>query len=213
MAWATNGATLNGKGHLGIDLQSELISRKMKVSGPDERERVTRETVRLSYGLIDSLDLVAIFGTGNVTFEESNLKSHNRPVLGVGFRSSMPFGEGYFAGLSFQMLAGQVSKFNQGDTTVSMKDKWNETDTALYVGSKDLISDPEPDLRFYTGLKISTRQDKLTPQGGASRTAKEASNLGVMVGMSFMDRGRFRFDTELGTGDSNNIMVRLGLLF
>jgi hypothetical protein len=213
MAWAADGTTLNGKGHLGIDLQSELISRQMKLNGQHERERVTRETVRLSYGLADSLDLFALVGTGNVTFEEADLGSHNRPVAGLGVRSSVPFADGYYTGFSLQVLAGQVSKFDQGGTTVSIEDKWNETDAAFFVGTKDLIRDPEPDLRFYTGVKFSTREDKLTPQGGSSSTAKAASNIGVMLGMSFSDRRIFRFDTEIGTGDSNNIMVRLGLLF
>jgi len=213
MAWAADATTLNGKGHMGIDLQSELISRKMKLNGQHERERVTRETIRLSYGLADTLDLFALIGPGNVTFEEADLGSHNRPVAGVGVRSTVPFADGYYTGFSLQLLAGQVSKFDQGGTTVSIQDKWNETDAAVFVGTKDLIQDPEPDLRFYTGVKFSTREDKLTPQGGPSSTAKEDSKLGVMLGMSFSDRKVFRFDTEIGSGDSNNIMVRLGLIF
>jgi hypothetical protein len=213
LAWAESGPMLNGKGHLAVDLESELSSRDMKTNGLKERERVARQSVELAYGLIENLDLYGKLGLGKITFEDADLSSQTRPLAGVGFRSTVPFNGGYFAGLSAQYQFGKVSKFQRNNATLTMEDKWTETDTALFVGTKDLVRDPEPDLRYYTGLRFSSRSDKLTPENLPSSTAKQDGSIGGMIGMDFSDRNTFRFTTELGTGDRNNILIRFGIIF
>lgn len=213
IARAENLPLMTGKGHLGVDLTGELSSRDMKVDGQTDRERVTRQAVQLTYGTLDQLDLYAMIGMGNITFEDTNLESHTRPYLGFGFRSVFPLEGGNFAGVSAQYQFGKVSKFDQGNTTVTMEDKWTELQARFFVGSKDLITDPEPDLRFYGGLRVSTRTDKLSPQNQSSNTAKQDSPLGGIIGLDFSDRKIFRIHAEVGTGDYTNLLVSLGLLF
>jgi hypothetical protein len=213
LAWAENGPTLNGERHLGVSLESELSSRDMKLDGQKDRERVARHSVQLSYGLIDNLDLYAKIGLGKIMFEEADLGSQTRPLTGIGVRSTVLLSGGYFAGLSAQYQFGKVSKFERNNSTVTIEDKWTETNADLFVGTMDLVPDPEPDLRFYAGVRLSSRKDKLTPEGGLSITAKEDSGVGGMIGMDFSDRKVFRLNAELGTGDRNNICVRLGLVF
>lgn len=207
-ARAENGPMLNGKGHLGISLESELSSRDMKIDGQKERERVARQSVQLSYGVIENLDLFAKVGLGKVTFEQADLSSQTRPLTGIGFRSTMAFDGGYYTGLSGQYRFGKVSRFEQNNATLSMEDKWTETDAALFVGTKDLIRDPEPDLRLYTGLRFSGRNDKLP-----SSTLKQKNSIGEMVGVDYMESKIFRFNAEIGTGDRNNILISFGLVF
>ncbi|MBI3596412.1 MAG: hypothetical protein HY203_04580 [Nitrospirae bacterium] len=213
IAWAENAPLVTGKGHLGVDLIGELSSWDMKVDGQKERERVTRQAVQLTYGMSDSLDLYAKVGLGNITFEEADLDSQTRPFFGIGFQSSVPLQGGNFAGLSAQYQFGKVSKFDQNNSSVTMEDKWTETEARLFVGSKDLIRDPEPDLRFYAGVRISNRNDKLAPENQPSSKAKQDNSIGGMIGMDFSDRKIFRINAEIGTGDYNNILIRLGLLF
>jgi len=213
LAWAEKGPMLNGGRHLGVSLESELSSRDMKQDGQKDRERVARQSVQLSYGLIDHLDLYAKIGLGKIVFEEADLASRTRPLTGIGLRSTFPFSGGYFAGFSAQYQFGKVSKFEQNNTSVAIEDKWTETNTDLFVGTMDLVRDPEPDLRFYAGVRLSSRKDRLTSKAGSSSTAKEDAGVGGMLGMDFSDRNVFRLNAELGTGDRNNIRVRLGLLF
>jgi len=213
IARAENAPLMTGKGHWGVDLTGELSSRDMKVDGQTDRERVTRQAVQLTYGMMDQLDLYALVGMGNITFEDENLDSHTRPYLGFGFRSTFPLQGGNFAGVSAQYQFGKVSKFDQGNTSVSMEDKWTETQARFFLGTKDLIRDPEPDLRFYGGLRVSTRNDNLSPQNLSSRNAKQKSPLGAMIGLDFSDRKVFRINAEVGTGDYTNLLVSLGLLF
>lgn len=213
IARAENAPLMTGKGHWGVDLTGELSSRDMKVDGQTDRERVTRQAVQLTYGMMDQLDLYALVGMGNITFEDENLDSHTRPYLGFGFRSTFPLQGGNFAGVSAQYQFGKVSKFDQGNTSVSMEDKWTETQARFFLGTKDLIRDPEPDLRFYGGLRVSTRNDNLSPQNLSSSNAKQKSPLGVMIGLDFSDRKVFRINAEVGTGDYTNLLVSLGLLF
>ncbi|MBI3811867.1 MAG: hypothetical protein HY283_06655 [Nitrospirae bacterium] len=207
-AWAEKGPMLNGPGHLSASMESELSSRDMKTGGQKERERVARQSLELTYGLIENLDLYAKVGLGKITFEDADLSSQTRPLTGIGFRSTVPFNGGYFAGLSAQYQFGRVSKFQRNNTTLTIEDKWTEADAALFVGTKDLALDPEPDLRFYTGLRFSSRNDKL-PSG----TLKQDHSIGGMIGVDFSDRNTFRFTTELGTGDRNNILIRFGIIF
>lgn len=213
LAWAEKGPMLNGGRHLGVDLQSELSSRDMKLDGQKDRERVARQTVQLSYGLIDNLDLYAEIGLGKIMFEGTDLASRTRPLTGIGLRSTISLSGGYFAGFSARYQFGKVSKFEQNNSSVAIEDKWTESNTDLFVGTMDLARDPEPDLRFYAGVRLSSRKDKLTPEAGPSITAKQESSVGGMLGMDFSDRKVFRLNAELGTGDRNNIRVRLGLLF
>lgn len=213
IAWAETGPMLTAKGHVGIGLESELSSRDMKIDGLKERERVARQSVRLTYGLIENLELYAKLGLGKIAFEEADLTSQTRPLTGIGFQSTLPFGSGYFAGVSAQYQFGKVSKFEESGTTRTIEDKWTETDARLFVGTKDLTRDPEPDLRFYTGLRFSSRTDKLAPTGGTGSTAKQDASIGGMIGMDFSDRKIFRFSTELGTGDRSNILIRFGIVF
>jgi len=213
IARAENVPLMTGKGHLGVDLSGELSSRDMKVDGQTDRERVTRQAVQLTYGMLDQLDLYAMIGMGNVTFEDENLDSHTRPYLGVGFRSTFPLQGGNFAGVSAQFQFGKVSQFDQANTSVSMEDKWTETQARLFLGTKDLIRDPEPDLRFYGGLRISTRNDKLSPPNQSSSNAKQKSSFGGIIGLDFSDRKIFRINAEIGTGDYTNLLISLGLLF
>ncbi|HET6464502.1 MAG TPA: hypothetical protein VFH55_02690 [Nitrospiria bacterium] len=213
IARAENAPLMTGKGHWGVDLTGELSSRDMKVDGQTDRERVTRQAVQLTYGMMDQLDLYALVGMGNITFEDENLDSHTRPYLGFGFRSTFPLQGGNFAGVSAQYQFGKVSKFDQGNTSVSMEDKWTETQARFFLGTKDLIRDPEPDLRFYGGLRVSTRNDNLSPQNLSSSNAKQKSPLGAMIGLDFSDRKVFRINAEVGTGDYTNLLVSLGLLF
>ncbi len=208
IAWADTGPTLTGKGHLGVNLESELSSRDMKVDGLKERERVARQSLLLAYGLIENLDLYAKLGLGKITFEETDRSSQTRPLMGIGFRSTAPFKNGYFAGFSAQYQFGKVSKFEQNSATLTDEDKWTETDAALFVGTKDLIRDPEPDLRFYTGLRFSSRNDKLT-----SGTAKQDSSIGGMIGVGYSESKIFLFNAELGAGDRSNILIRFGIVF
>ena len=213
IARAENAPLMTGKGHWGVDLTGELSSRDMKVDGQTDRERVTRQAVQLTYGMMDQLDLYALVGMGNITFEDENLDSHTRPYLGFGFRSTFPLQGGNFAGVSAQYQFGKVSKFDQGNTSVSMEDKWTETQARFFLGTKDLIRDPEPDLRFYGGLRVSTRNDNLSPQNLSSSNAKQKNPLGAMIGLDFSDRKVFRINAEVGTGDYTNLLVSLGLLF
>jgi hypothetical protein len=213
VARAENVPLMTGKGHLGVDLTGELSSRDIKVDGHTDRERVTRQAVQLTYGMLDPLDLYAMIGMGNITFEDTNLESHTRPYLGFGFRSIFPLKGDNFAGVSAQYQFGTVSKFDQGNTSVTMDDKWTEMQARLFVGTKDLIRDPEPDLRFYGGVRVSTRNDKLSPQNQSSNTAKQDSTFGGMIGLDFSDRKIFRIHAEIGTGDYTNLLVSLGLLF
>jgi hypothetical protein len=213
IARAENVPLMVGKGNLGVDLTGELSSRDMKVDGQKDRERVTRQAVQLTYGTLDQLDLYAIVGMGNITFEDANLDGHTRPYLGFGFRSSFPLKGDNFAGVSAQYQFGKVSKFDQGNTSVTMGDKWTEMQARLFIGTKDLIRDPEPDLRFYGGVRVSTRNDKLSPQNQTSSTAKQDSSFGGMIGLDFSDRKIFRINAEVGTGDYTNLLVSLGLLF
>ncbi|HET6466181.1 MAG TPA: hypothetical protein VLY20_03210 [Nitrospiria bacterium] len=213
IAWAESAPLMTGKGRLGVDLEGELSSRDMKVDGQKDRERVTRQAVELSYGLLEQLDLYAKVGLGNITFEEADLDSRMRPLSGIGFRSSALFGGGYFAGVSAQYQFGKVSTFDQNNSTLALEDRWSEADARLFIGSKDLIRDPEPDLRFYTGVRFSSRNDKRTSENQPGSKLKQDSSLGGIIGMDFSDRKIFRIDTELGTGDCNNVMIRVGLLF
>ena len=208
MAWADYNPMLAGKGHLGVSLESELSSRDMKIDGLKERERVARQSVELAYGVIGNLDLFVKFGLGKIEFEEADTSSQIRPLTGIGLRSTMLFGGGYFAGFSAQYLSGKVSKFEQNSVTLTMEDKWTETDIRLLAGSKDMIKDPEPDLRFYTGLRFSGRTDKLP-----SSTAKQDSSMGGVIGVDYSESKIFRFNVELGTLDRSNILVRFGIVF
>lgn len=208
LAWAESGPMLNGKGHLAVDLESELSSRNMKTNGLKERERVARQSVELTYGLIENLDLYGKLGLGKITFEDTDLSSQTRPLAGVGFRSTMPFGAEYYAGLSGQYRFGKVSKFEKNNATYTIEDKWTETDAALFVGSKDLIRDPEPELRVYTGLRFSSRNDKLP-----SSTLKQDNSIGGMIGVDYLESKIFRLNAEIGTGDRSNILFRFGLVF
>jgi len=212
-ARAESGPMLNGRGHLSVGLESELASRDMKTNGLKERERTARQSVELTYGLIENLDLYGKFGLGKITFEDADLSSQTRPLAGVGFRSTVPFGTGYYAGLSGQYRFGKVSKFEQNKATLTIEDQWTETDAALFVGSKDLIRDPEPDLRVYAGLRFSSRNDKLTPENQPSSTAKQDSSLGGMIGVDYTESKTFRLNAEVGTGDRSSILIRFGLLF
>jgi len=213
VAWADNLPLMTGKGHLGVNLEAELFSRDMKVDGQSERERVTRQGVQLTYGLMDHLDLYATAGLGNITFEEANLDSRMRPYFGIGFRSTFPLQGGNFAGLSAQYQFGKVSKFDENNASVPVEDNWTEMQARLFLGTKDLLRDPEPDLRIYGGVRVSTRNDKLAPQNQPSTTAKQDSSFGGMIGLDFSDRSVFRINAEIGAGDTNNILILLGLLF
>jgi hypothetical protein len=213
IAEAENGPMLTGKGHLGVSLESELSSRDMKTDGQKDRERVARQSLELAYGLINNLELYAKLGLGKITFEETDLSGETRPQTGIGFRSTVPFYRGYFAGLSAQYRFGRVSKFDQNNATLTMEDQWTETDAGLFVGTKDLIGAPEPDLRFYAGMRFSKRSDKLTPEVGTPSTMKQDSSTGSMIGMDLTDQQVFRFNAELGTGDRNNILIRFGIMF
>lgn len=209
------GPMLTGKGHFAVSLTGEYSTRDMKVSGQKERERVARQGVQLGYGILDQLDLYGVIGNGNITFEEANLESHNRPYLGFGARSSFPLQNDLlnFMGFSAQYLFGKVSKFDKSDSSVTVEDKWNETQIKGYVGTRDFISDPEPDLRFYAGLRVSTRNDKLAPQNQSSSTVKQDHPVGGIIGLDYSDRNIFRIDAEIGAGDTNSILVRIGLIF
>ena len=208
VAWADSNPMQVGARKLGVSLESELSSRDMKVDGLNERERVARQSVELTYGVIANLDLFAKVGLGKIAFEEADTTSELRPLTGIGFRSTMPFWGGYFAGFSAQYLFGKVSKFEQNNATLTMEDKWTETDVRLLAGSKDMIKDPEPDLRFYAGLRFSGRTDKLP-----AATAKQDSSIGGIIGAAYSESKIFLFSIELGTVDQSNILVRFGLVF
>jgi hypothetical protein len=136
-----------------------------------------------------------------------------RPYFGVGFRSSFPLQGGNFAGLSAQYQFGKVSTFDENNVSVPVEDNWTETQARLFLGTKDLLRDPEPDLRVYAGMRVSTRNDKLAPQNQPSMKATQDSSFGGMIGLDFSDRSVFRINAEIGAGDSNSIRVLLGLLF
>jgi hypothetical protein len=214
LAWAEQSSPmLIGVGRLGVSLESELTSREMKTAGQKERERVARQSLELIYGAMGNLDLYAKLGLGKITFEEADLSSPARPLAGIGFRSTVPFKGGYFAGFSGQYQFGRVSSLENNPATKTAKDQWREMDTALFVGTKDLIPDPEPDLRIYTGLRFSGRNDRLTGSGPSSGAVKQKDSIGEMIGIDYSDQKKFRFNSEFGTGDRINILIRFGLVF
>lgn len=204
-------AILVGQNNFGVSLESELTSRDVKAAGTDDRLRVARQSFQFSYGALRNLDLFLILGLGKVTFSEADLSSATRFLWGLGFRTSFSFWGGYYSGLAFQYRAGQASGFDEGDTARSIKDKWKEQDTRLYFGSKDLIRAPEPDLRVYTGVRFSGREDKLS--GDRSGKFKEDSSIGVILGADYSDSRIFRFNLELGSIDQNSIQARFGIVF
>lgn len=212
-ARAAGEPTLIGQKKFGLGLESELVSRDVKIDGVDDRLRVARQSVVLTYGVLKHLDLFIKGGLGQVVFEEIDLDSETRPLAGVGLRASRSFLGGYFAGASFQHQMGKVSKFEQGAATLTIKDKWTEQDATLFIGSKDLIRPPEPDFRIYLGGRFSTRTDKRSPEGGVSSTSKEDSSIGALIGFDYSDRNIFRFNAEFGTLDRNNIRIIFGLIF
>jgi hypothetical protein len=213
LAWAEQGPALVGAGRLGVSLESELSSRDMTTAGQKERERVARQSLELIYGAMANLDLYAKFGLGKIMFEDADLGSRARLLTGIGFRSTVPFQDGYFAGFSSQYQFGRVSSLENSRTTPTANDQWSEMDAALFVGTKDLIPDPEPDLRLYTGLRFSGRNDRLSGSGQFSGTVKQKDSIGEMIGIDYSDQKKFRFNTEVGNGDRINILIRFGLVF
>jgi len=210
---AEPGPMLIGKGRMDVSFESELSSRDMKASGQKERERVARQSLELIYGAVENVDLFAKLGLGKITFEDADLGSPARPVSGMGFRSTLPFQHGYFAGISAQYQFGRVSTLENNSATLTFRDQWSETDAELFVGTKDLIPDPEPDLRIFTGLRFSGRKDKLTGPGQPSITWKQKDSIGEMIGFDYSDHKIFRLTGELGTGDRINILIRFGIVF
>lgn len=204
---------LVGSRHFSVEMESELSSRDVKIEDVEDRLRVARQSLQFTYGLFNYLDLFLKAGMGKITFSESDLESATRPLYGAGLRSTVSFWGGYFTGIEAQYRAGEVSKFNQDDVTLTIEDKWTEQDAVLFFGTKDLLRDPEPDLRLYLGVRYSNREDDLTPEGGTSGTAEQESNVGGIFGIMYTDSKIFRFNTELGTVDQNNVQVRFGLVF
>jgi len=214
LAWADPGSPmLIGVSHLEVGLETEFSSRDMTSDGQKERERVARESVELIYGAMENLDLFAKLGIGMITLEENDLTNLASPLYGIGFRSTVPFDGGYYAGFSGQYQFGNISNLENNPVTVKVKDQWSEMETALIVGSKDLLRDPEPELRFYGGLRYSTRNDKLSGSGQPSVTMKSEDSIGEMIGIDYSDQKKFRFNTEIGTGDRTSLLIRFGLVF
>ncbi|MBI3609740.1 MAG: hypothetical protein HY204_03450 [Nitrospirae bacterium] len=212
-AWANPAPLVTGKGKLSVYLQAELFSRDMKVDAGKDRLRVARQEVQLTYGLLEPLEIFVKAGLGKVALEKADLSSQTRSVLGMGFRGTRPLSGGYFAGLSAQYRFGKASRFERNNVVFAMEDQWAEEEVGFFVGSKDLISAPEPDFRFYTGLRFSGRTDKLRPAGGVSSTAKQDGSIGGMIGMDYSESKIFHFGIELGAGDRSNILIRFGLVF
>ena len=204
---------LVGSGKFGVGLDSELSSRDVKTDGVKDRVRAARQSVELTYGLLKNMDFFVRGGLGKVTFEEADLISDTRPFGGAGIRAAKELQGGYFAGMAYQYQFGKVSKFRVNSATVTTEDQWTENDASLFVGTKDLIGGPEPDLRVYMGVRFSTRTDKLTPEAGTPSTAKQDSSIGEMIGVDYSDRKIFLFNAEVGTGDRSNVRVRFGLVF
>lgn len=221
-AWAAGEALLIGKGRLAVGVESELGSRDVKVSGGTDRLQVTQQSLQLRYGVLKNLDLFMKAGLGKVAFEKEDSTSQTHGLWGVGFQGTMPleadpsytqFVGGYFIGASAQYLSGKASKFKEQDEIVPTEDQWAELSASLFVGSRDLLKDPEPALRLYTGVRFSSRSDKRRPKDGPSSTARQDSSIGGMIGADYTDRNIFRFNTELGTGDRKSLLIRFGLGF
>ena len=205
---------LIGKGAFGISMESELSTRDMKLGQGSERLRVARQSLHLAYGLLDQLDIYFLAGLGKMTFQKMDELGQTRPHIGGGIRSTMTFGPGYFTGIAAQFSKGEVSKFEKNGVVVTLRDQWSEFDAKLFVGSVDLIQAQEPELRFYTGLRFSTRSDKRTPPGSStSTTAKQKSTLGYLLGVDYSESKIFRVNMELGSVDRNSITIRFGLIF
>ena len=205
---------LIGKGAFGVSMESELSSRNMKLDQVNDRLRVARQSLHLTYGVLDQLDIYILGGLGKMDFEETNQLSQTRPHVGAGIRTTFTFWKEYFTGFAAQFTRGEVSKFEKNGVEITIRDQWSEFDGKLLVGSGDLIRAPEPELRIYTGLRFSTRNDKRTlPGSSVSTKANEKDTVGYLIGADYSESKIFRVNTELGAGDRSSIVIRFGLVF
>lgn len=213
-AFAAGAPTLTGLRKVGLGLESEYYVRDMEVDSAKERLRVARQALVLSYGLLPNLDLFAKAGLGHLTFDESDLSRKTRAHYGGGMRAASDFGGGYYTALALQYLTGHVSSFETNGSVVDIEDDWSEAEGSLIIGSKDLVRDPEPDLRVFAGLRYSSRTDEMTPAApSASFTVEQDTAVGGVIGFDFSDSNVFRFSTVLGTGDRSGLSIYFGLNF
>ncbi|MBI3597690.1 MAG: hypothetical protein HY203_11115 [Nitrospirae bacterium] len=208
------------QGGYALGLEWGRVSRDIKFSDTEIKQRSHPYLAKLSYGLLNRLDLYGIAGAAD-SRNDLGFKGDSRPAFGGGIKLLLLKYNDTLVGLT-----GQAIRFTSSDSNVAniagldMKTSWYEYDMAL--GISRLISTQVGDGVVYAGVLLSKLNGKLESDFGnnpsQSANFKESHPIGFFLGGDLLggDTGsgdRVRLGVEGRFITETSVLVKLSFAF
>lgn len=205
-AASIGGAETQSKEKVGVSVDQEFVfGRDLKhqsglegVGSGIEIKNMSRTMAKISYGLLDNLDIYTKLGTADVKIKGPGFtaKTSNAFAWAIGAKGTYEFAEDWLLGADIQYLRHKHSaNFNFNEVGWDGKIVFQEWQVAPYVAKK--IGNFTP----YLGVKYSD----LRTRGAVKLKADD--NFGMFTGLSYKINDRLFLNTEYRFVDETAMSV------